>query len=330
MITPAMIQAYLAQKQLDTVLKMKAPITVSFLAQGEYNQNFLLTDQQHRQFVFRLNYGTQINVHNQIKYEYKALEFLANSGVTPYPYYLDDTHQYFEQGVLIEEYLTGHPLRYETDLMAAAEIFAKVHRLPINENQTQFFITETRICEDRIREGEQLLKTVWHSTKIKVEQVKLLAQLRDWCVKHQDNAYFAQQPLSFVNTEVNANNFIIGPQHSWLIDWEKPVISNPVQDLTQFLADTTTLWRTTTILTPVQKQAFMAQYAQVAQVSEAQVVENVQRYMPFLLLRALAWCARLLVDYECKPIQNPEIYAKCQQYLQPEFLTQLFKKNGID
>lgn len=76
MITPAMIQAYLAQKQLDTILQMKAPVTVSFLAQGEYNQNFLLTDQQHRQFVFRVNFGTQINVRNQIKYEYKALEFL--------------------------------------------------------------------------------------------------------------------------------------------------------------------------------------------------------------------------------------------------------------
>lgn len=250
--------------------------------------------------------------------------------MTPFPYYLDDTHQYFEQGILLEEYLVGRPLRYETDLLTAAEIFAKVHRLPINESQTQFFITETRICEDRIRESEQLLKTVWHSTKIKVEQVKLLAQLSAWCVQHQDNDYFAQQSQSFVNTEVNAHNFVIGSQHSWLIDWEKPVVSNAVQDLTQFLADTTTLWRTTTILTAAQKQAFLTQYAQVAQVPVRQVVENVQRYMPFLLLRALAWCARLLVDYERKPIQNPEIYAKCQQYLQPDFLTQLFKKNGID
>lgn len=330
MITPAMVQAYMTQKQLGTTLKMKEPLTVSFLAQGEYNQNFLISDQQQRQAVFRVNYGTQINVSNQIKYEYEALCFLKNSGVTPYPYYLDDSRHYFEQGVLVEEYLVGHPLRYETDLLAAAEIFAKIHRLPINESQSQFFINEKRICEDRIREGAQLLKTVWHSTKIKAEQAQYLAKLQDWCLVHQDNDYFAQQPLSFVNTEVNSNNFIIGPQHSWLIDWEKPVISNPVQDLTQFLADTTTLWRTTTVLTVAQKRAFIARYALVSQVPVQLVEENIRRYMPFLLLRALAWCARLLVDYDCKPIQNPEIYAKCQLYLQTDFLQQLFKKNGID
>ncbi len=73
----------MTQKQLGTTLKMKEPLTVSFLAQGEYNQNFLISDQQQRQAVFRVNYGTQINVSNQIKYEYEALCFLKNSGVTP-------------------------------------------------------------------------------------------------------------------------------------------------------------------------------------------------------------------------------------------------------
>ena len=48
-----------------------------------------------------------------------------------------------------------------------------------------------------------------------------------------------------VNTELNSGNFLIDPQGvSSLVDWEKPLVSEPGQDLGHFLAPTTTFWKT--------------------------------------------------------------------------------------
>ena len=62
------------------------------LAQGEYNLNYRVCQQAH-QWVFRVNLGTQINRPDQILYGYRALCLLADTGVTPRPYFVDDTRQ---------------------------------------------------------------------------------------------------------------------------------------------------------------------------------------------------------------------------------------------
>ncbi|TFG72415.1 MAG: aminoglycoside phosphotransferase family protein, partial [Anaerolineales bacterium] len=45
----------------------------------------------HKTLVFRVNIGTQIQRDDQIMYEYKTLQLLENSGVTPRPYFVDDS-----------------------------------------------------------------------------------------------------------------------------------------------------------------------------------------------------------------------------------------------
>jgi hypothetical protein len=59
--------------------------TVTPLAQGEYNLNYLIASDS-IQLVFRVNIGTQIVRDDQIVYEYRALELLKHSGVTPRPH----------------------------------------------------------------------------------------------------------------------------------------------------------------------------------------------------------------------------------------------------
>ena len=52
-----------------------------------------------------------------------------------------------------------------------------------------------------------------------------------------------------VNTELNSGNFLINEgARSYLVDWEKPLLSEAAQDLAHFLAPTTTFWKTDTIL----------------------------------------------------------------------------------
>ena len=51
-------------------------ISVSFLAAGEYNANYLVTTQNDR-FVLRINHGSQLGLgQDQIAYEYKVLQAL--------------------------------------------------------------------------------------------------------------------------------------------------------------------------------------------------------------------------------------------------------------
>ena len=73
---------YVHQVELSSLLSLDKDFTISFLAQGEYNRNYILEDSNTR-YVLRVNFGSQIIVDNQIEYEYSTIKSLEHSGVTP-------------------------------------------------------------------------------------------------------------------------------------------------------------------------------------------------------------------------------------------------------
>jgi hypothetical protein len=79
---------------------------VSFLAAGEYNQNFLVRAGGER-LVFRINHGSQLGLADQIGYEFKVLRCVAPSGVTPRPLRVHSDPHPFGGGVLLMQYLPG-------------------------------------------------------------------------------------------------------------------------------------------------------------------------------------------------------------------------------
>lgn len=148
-----------------------------------------------------------------------------------------------------------------------------------------------------------------------------------WCDKNAGmERYFIENPWKAINnTEVNSHNFIIGDERSYLIDWEKPVISDPCQDITQFLAPTTTLWRTDILLSQEEIDKFYRVYE--GRFPEKNIRERVRMYTPYLYLRALSWCAYAYVEYQDpnKDIRNPETYKKIKSYLEMDFMRNLLK-----
>ena len=94
------------------------------LGQGEYNVNYTFNHPNGQKLVLRINRGSQMHLPDQIGYEFTALKALAPSGRTPRPLFCDS-----ERHCLVMEHLPGRPLRYETDMEAAAEIFADIHAL---------------------------------------------------------------------------------------------------------------------------------------------------------------------------------------------------------
>ena len=319
------IQRYIHVNPELEHLQLHKDTMVNFLAQGEYNINFTL-DSAKDKYVFRVNTGSQLEIDNQIMYEYQSIKRLEQTGVTPKVYYVDDTRTFFDYGILIMEFLEGKPLNYGMDLSKAANIFANIHSLHIDE--PHHFIVEENLFSDRIREGERLLTKVWDSPIVHTEIKLFLEKIVDWTKLNKTReTYFLNEPWHVVNnTEVNSHNFIIGKEHSYLIDWEKPVIGDPAQDITQFMAPTTTLWKTNDIMSAHEKEDFFNLYVNGLNGKDKNIRERVNLYTPYLYLRALAWCAYAYVEYHDpnKTIKNMDTFEKIKEFLQIDFMQKLY------
>jgi fructosamine-3-kinase len=320
------IKNYINDYNLKDKLNIKENFKVEFLAQGEYNINFIIDDDV-KKHVFRVNTKSQLEIENQIKYEFDALKSLEISNVTPKAYYLDDTKNYFDYGILIMEFLYGRPLEYNKDMIKAGKIFGNIHSLDLSKIDTNNFIVENNILSDRIKEGNRWLKNFFKSDLVDYELKDLFYRFIDYCEKNKyKEKYFIENKWHVINnTEVNSHNFIIG-DNSYLIDWEKPVISDPCQDITQFLAITTTLWKQNYILSDYEINEFYKSYLENIN-EDKDIKERVNIYSPYLYLRALSWCAGAYLEYKDpnKEIKNVDTYNKIKEYLDVNFMKKILK-----
>jgi aminoglycoside phosphotransferase (APT) family kinase protein len=318
------VSAYLDHRDWDDVPVMKGrKFSVSPLAQGEYNLNYLISSDS-LQLVFRVNIGTQINRDDQILYEYRALELLAQSGVTPRPYFVDDTRQVFEQGILIMEYLPGEPMDYHRDLWDAAGLFTKIHQIAVTEEKNHLIREEaplTLIYE----ECAGLLRQYFDSDLAQPEIRDYLMELIEWAeAARSQETFYQQDPWPcIVNTEVNSGNFIVNRRQETihLVDWEMPRWGDPSQDLT-------TLWKTNWRMTREEKRRFLKTYSRHLRDRHLRdtLMERVRLRDPFVYLRGISWSAMGWVAYQTRfsGMKNPDTWAKLQQYMNLEFIRSLF------
>lgn len=322
------VYEYIKENRKDLKIDLNEDFELEFLAQGEYNINFTLKDKL-KKYVFRINTKSQLEIENQIRYEYNALKSLENSCVTPKVYFVDDTKSKLNYGILIMEFLEGRPLQYNNDLEKAAYIFSKIHTLKGDEIIKENFIIEENLFTERIKEANRLLKEFFLSSLVDDRLKAFFYDFLDWAEKnkHKENYYIDNKLHVINNTEVNSNNFIIGNTKSYLIDWEKPVISDPCQDITQFLAVTTTLWKADYILSEEEKNNFFNFY--IERTGYKDIKERVYLYQPYLYLRALSWCAYAYLEYlkPDKEIKNEDTFKKIKSYLDIDFMKEILKEH---
>ncbi|MEE4111637.1 MAG: aminoglycoside phosphotransferase family protein [Desulfobacteraceae bacterium] len=306
-------------KQIKTFLAtsgwVEQPFSVSFLAAGEYNANYLVQGEKSR-CVLRINQGSQLDLgQNQIAYEYKVLEALAESGVTPLPIACHPHPEPFGGGALLMTYLPGSALVYQRDLERAAHIFGRIHTVPVPEG----LVVQADPLMDIARESDRLINRFPdHPLKKECNQIlnyyDEIMELAD-----QTQRLFAGEDLCLVNTEVNSGNFLVSDAGAFLVDWEKAVKSYRYQDLGHFMVPTTTLWKSDTILTPNEKRAFLAAYRQEARLdmSMDDLVLKTRVMEKAILLRALSWCFMAWYEYTQtdRPLRNPDTLTKINQYL---------------
>jgi aminoglycoside phosphotransferase (APT) family kinase protein len=325
----AHIQAYVdGNAALHSALGIAVgtPLPLCDLAQGEYNLNFRFEHPtQGNSLVLRVNLGSQLHLEQQIDYEASALELLAACPRTPQVHYVDGSKQLIAHGVLVMDYLEGRPLCYQTDLDEAARILADIHATPVPAACPLLAPSNPLVAI--VDESRDLLAVYRASAFC---DALTLAEL-DYCMAFsqaslaQGTGAAARAERHIVNTELNSANFIIpAGAPGYLVDWEKPLLSDVAQDLSHFLIPTTTNWRTDTILTEAQIAAFLAAYetAVDGRFDTSGVRERFDSYATITSLRALSWCAMAYTEYAAgdRALTNQETYEKIQAFLAPSFL----------
>ena len=309
----ASIAEYLTQ-----TADFKRKCRVSFLAAGEYNENYLV-DSDIGKFVFRVNHGSQLGLSNQIEYEYTVLQAVEKSGVTPRPLFCDPHPPGLPSGVLLMEYLPGEPLIYERDLKKAAEVFARIHSQPPDSR----LIAQPDPIRDIAVESLGLFTrhTDHPLTRERILLEKYHQKILD--LSREFGPSFLAEPPVMVNTEVNSHNFLVHNDSACLVDWEKAVVSSRFQDLGHFLVVTTTRWKTGTTLSRERKLDFLRAYArELAETgNNPPDLEELEAKTSLLektiLLRALSWCYMAYYEYTMtdRPIKNQDTFNKIKEFL---------------
>lgn len=300
-------------------------ITYSLLAQGEYNINYVFIHPVTKEkLLLRVNTGSQMHLENQIEYEYRTLELLRESGRTPMPIYLDGSCKDMEYGIMVMSFLEGRALDYKTDLSIAAECLSDIHSIVIEKDT--HLISPKNPIEAILEECYQMFEVYKTSplaeakTALKIEEMLKLGRV----MLSHSRGYDIYRCC--INTELNSSNFLINGrgQSNYIIDWEKPLFSDPAQDLGHFLAPTTTFWKTDYILSIEEIDLFIKEYTECVggRFEVANLEERVKLYIPINCLRGVTWCAMAWIQYqsEDKLIKNEDTFIKLEQYLSEDFL----------
>lgn len=264
---------------------------VIFLSESENNINFLI-DAKEQKYLFRLNKKSELGLRNQIKYEYDALKTLEKSHVTPRTFLLDDSATFFEYGALIMQYIEGRPLEYKKDMHEAAKILATIHSLDTEKIDISSFIRNENIVEDSLEKAKIYLEGVFKSLKIDIKLKLKISEFFEWGEKNKGcQTYFEKDRWNTINnSEPHAKNFIISERKrkGYLIDWEKPVISDPAVDIAYFLSPLSTIKHGDYVFSKDEVDNFFRTYIMYLDKYDRDIVERVRVYTPYAYLELLA------------------------------------------
>lgn len=300
-------------------------IECRLLAQGEYNMNYeFVHPVSKKKLILRVNTGSQMHLEDQIGYEYHALKLLEDSGRTPRALYVDGSKAKVEYGVMVMEFLEGHALDYRREMEYAAQCLADIHSIPVKggggllmpENPLQAILDE---CNE-------MAETYYHSPLGDMQKKKAIERMLKGGQQLLDKVSGYGGYRCCINTELNSGNFLINGEGkgNYLVDWEKPLYGDPVQDLGHFLAPTTTFWKTDVILGQEETDHFVRRYkACVSGRYDVQgIEERLRLFIPITCLRGITWCAMAWVQYQDpgRLIRNEGTFHKMEAYLDHRFL----------
>ena len=336
------VRAYLnGNAALKAALGVDAAVELEphFLGEGEHNLNYWFAPAGDAcKYVLRVNVVPQPFHENQVAYEFGALKALESSGVTPRALYLDDSSSAPGKGVLVESFCEGDELDFDTlklgDLEQVARIMANIHTVQVahdcplfkSANPMQALLDEcierfegykaSGFAEDRlVRWSERFLETA-------CDQVQSARQTGE---------------ARIVNTEPLASHFLILHDEvsgkatgGSFIDWERPVIGDPAQDVAYFIAPTTTFWDSSYLMPADKAAEFVETYwaAIDGRLSRDGFDERLAAWHALTLLRSVTWCCRAQANqlWDSQTHLTDKTRQKLAVYLSDEFMNDLVNR----
>ncbi|MEE4605278.1 MAG: phosphotransferase [Desulfobacteraceae bacterium] len=291
------------QKRIEKYLKNIAPgilgvrnmesLEIHKMTPGSYNLNFHISVET-KDFIFRVNIDQQSGLSRQVQYEYDTLKFLQGHGLAPDVYHLDDTRQYFEFDILIEQYLEGPYLLLEKSyLPQVAASLAKLHSL---DHHGVNFISWPDPLKDTY---EFVQNDIAHYKTRKTAEEKIITQSERTLeeiglrISKSDLPFQAD---SLNHTDVGCDNFIRTAEGLRMIDWEKPRVDDCSYDLSCFLSEPAELWCSPHVLNAAEREAFIEEYARIRGKSAELLRKKIRIREPMVSLHWILWGATKLCD----------------------------------
>ena len=297
----------------------------TLLGQGEYNINYTFNSKSYdKKLVLRIATHSQMDLCNQIRYEYESLKLLNNTKRTPKPIYCDDTKKLISYGFLVMEYLPGSHLDYKRDLKLAAEVLAYIHNEDIPENN---HLLKPKNPIEAIYDECLKMFSTYKLSRYRDDRTKDFIEHLLEIGKNIKTIDIGHRTI--INTELNSGNFLINGigDNNYLVDWEKPLYGYPAQDLGHFLTPTTTYWKTDVVLSREEISLFLKEYCKYSNQykDEKELWSSVKNYLSMNCLRGITWCAMAYVEYQNpdKLISNHYTYEKIKSYLSMDFLNMI-------
>lgn len=319
-------RAYLTgnRRLLDALeLPLNANLQVEPLGKGEHNENYVFWAEPDSasapkpapdptRFVLRVNRVPQPFHENQIAYEFAALKALEASGCTPIPRYLDHSPASLGKGVLVESFCPGQELDFDhlrpNDLQRAAQLMANIHAVPVPSN------CPLHAPEDPLRAlFDECIDRFKAYVGTNLEDPRYTRWIEKFIAATQEAIAAAPDPTEadrghIINTETLASHFLLptNPNAPFdaahpgiFVDWERPIVAEPAQDLAFFVAPSTTFWDSDFLFPQDRIQSFLTQYwnAVDGRFAPGTFAQRFNAYLKVSVLRSQTWFCKNAARY---------------------------------
>jgi len=276
---------------LNTLYKIEDTII------SNYNINHVI-QLVHKRYVLRLNVEKQSGLSHQIEYEYKTLEYLADYGIVPKPYLVDNTKRWLPFGFLVQEYLPGKHLDYDEieGIGEAAAVLATLHRIALPTEK--FLIMWDDPLKDSLKEITRMLSGYAERKSRDRELVKAGSKLQKKLEVSADINGKHFKAVSIIHTDVVNDNFIRSPEGIKIIDWEKPRIDDGTYDVCVFLGKPPQIWGASRLMDKGEREYFIHKYCRSGGYEQGEIEEKVRIRQPFVSFRWVLWGAHRTADFD--------------------------------
>lgn len=267
-------------------------IEILDMTPGAYNLNYHVRVNE-KKFIFRINIEQQSGLANQIEVEFTVLKFLGGRNIAPQGLHFDDSKNYFDFDILLEEYLEGPHLSLGQDVSAVAHLLAKLHSLkPVNLPCVTWKdpLVDTYALVRRDLEKYEAHKT---ASSEMITLTKKILKKAETAINDYRHLYQAD---CLNHTDVACDNFIKTAKGLRMIDWEKPRVDDYSYDIGCFLSEGAQLWCTEKIMPSADRDRFLQIYAQKCGDDLERVLEKNKIREPLISLHWILWGATKLCD----------------------------------